>query len=180
MKKLILFSCFFLITLNSCSTNKVLQQYIKVDIELNKTKSFATKLYDKKLLASKTLDIYLGTKIHEMNTRAKSFKQDDYDYLVNRYTDASMVANWNMRESKQLGFMDLVETNLPSTTSPNNKDIYIYQLSDPLFTKDKKQVLFSIAISKTPGLFLDVYVVIMKKEKGKWVLVEKVYDGGVY
>ena len=97
---------------------------------------------------------------------------------MRRYCNDSAVAYWGEKERKRFSFSELVLTKDWMRKMLPQKDSikHLYSLSAPLFIKGKKRALFSVFITSPPVVFVDEYLVIMKKENGKWILLEKVYS----
>jgi hypothetical protein len=177
MKKylyILLSSLFFI----SCSTNNCIKAYIKNEIIENDKKQVISVLTDEKLKVATILTIYIGKKRGKFNTQAKTFNQKNYDYLVNKYKNDTIIEFWNKKECENFKFSKLIKMSeisnyRDSINKLNDKNkVYRYNLSKPIL--NNKQAFFAMFKTSSLGNVIEDCVIIMKKEKGKWVFIEKV------
>ncbi|OYU81950.1 MAG: hypothetical protein CFE23_01195 [Flavobacterium sp. BFFFF1] len=182
MNKKIILILFLAVLFQACSSNKPIEVFLKTEITANKEKGVKSLLFDKKKNNQDVLNIYAGKNLPKLSSKAASFLQKDYNYLMKIYWNDTTSLYWNEKKRKEFSFSELVLTKDWMRKMLPEKDTikYLYNVSAPLFNKNKKLVIFSISISSPPIVPVAEYLVIMKKEKRRWVLVEKVYDGGVY
>lgn len=163
----------------SCSTNNCIESYLK-EKKSNNIGKVASVLTDQKIDVANTLNVYQGRTRGQRDSRAKSFNQEDYDFLRKQYKNDTIIEYWSKKESKDFEFMSLVKrgglSRLRDSISSTNEnlDVYNYNLSKPIFTKNKKLALFSILVTKQPHTTIENSVIIMKKSNGKWIEVENV------
>lgn len=171
----------------SCSTkNSCIESYLKEDMANNKGKNVIPVLAIKKLRTSNTLKTYLGIKRGNRNIQAKSFDQNDYDLLYNENRNDTVTEYWSKKESGKFKFAALIDDDglykfRDSISSlGNSSEVYNYNLSKPIFIKNKKLALFSVLVTKQPNTVLSDCVIIMKKENGKWLFLEKVNSASLH
>lgn len=170
----------------SCSSNRCIEVFMKDEIAKNKEQKITSVLFSRKSSTLKVLEIYRGLKIgNRMSSQAKSFNQEDYDMLYTQYKNDTILEYWNKNESKRLNFERITKINeisknpqfLNDSSAPS--ETYFYSLSKPIFI-NKNHALFSLLVSKGVQSIIKDDVIIMKKEKGKWVFLEKVHNTDLY
>lgn len=211
----------FLISLAlfSCSTNKCLKIYLKEEMKNNKDNSISI-LRDKKSNSLQVIKVYGGIKRGKTIIKAKSFNQEDYDFIYNRVKGDTLASFWDKKKGASYIVKKRAEKRGDSIFSEkeekdfhtiNNKPIfefwtksecknfkinhleesfknekyydsiekisedkiiYRYNISKPLYTKNNKKVLFSI--SKREKGFGENYVIIMEKQNGNWSVLERI------
>ena len=179
MKKiLILF--FFSFFISSCSTeNKCIEVYLKNEREKNRFDIAYYTLFDKKTEVSRTLRAY-SFKADNVY-KVKSFNEEDYIDLSNTYKNDTIIQFWKEKEIRKLDFSAIAKTeNFSSKNNYINKvdtksKIYYSSLSKPLFNKNNKEVMFGLSIFEGAEAknLIESSLIIMKKENGQWILVEK-------
>jgi hypothetical protein len=206
----------------SCSTNNCIKSYVNNELRMNSI----SVLIDRKINTSNTLKIYKGVNRNQYSTQAKLFNQQDYEYLIKKYKNDTLIDHWNKyqsskylvlqrakkqgkpydeneyekltkisndlfeywskNQSKSFNFSFLIKASeitkyVDSTNSLKNKDyLYSYSLSNPIFIKSKKIALFSLIKSNESKNVIEDCVIIMIKEKGKWIFAEKVYSSALH
>lgn len=185
MKK-VLFILSSLIVLVSCSTNRCIESYLKEDMQINKEKKITSVLTDKKLKVSNTLSIYMGRKRGNINTQAKSFDQKDYAFLDSKFKNDTTTEYWSQKQSHNFKFASLVKNGDlskyldSSNMSSNNSEVHNFNISKPIFIKNKKYALFSLFVTKQPNSVVEDCVIIMAKKNGNWILLEKVNNSSLH
>lgn len=96
MKKLIYF--FLIPSMISCSTNNCLATYTVQEISKNKKSNIISIINKRKLDNSRTLKTYFGINRGKYNTRAKSFNQEDFEYMIKNLKSDSI----NYEKNKEL------------------------------------------------------------------------------
>ena len=171
-------SILFLSILLSCASNRPIEAYMEEEIKENNYNNVSSILIDKKRSEMSALDIYIGKNIGgKIFSRAKSFDERDFEDLNNKYQKDTLTKYWKTSDSKFFNFSSMIlEKEVWNYPLQNNDStIYLYHLSKPLYLKRKKHAMFSLLKSKGSRRIVEDCVIIMKKEKGKWVMLEKVY-----
>lgn len=96
MKKLIYF--FLITSMISCSTNNCLATYTAQEISKNKKYNIISIINKRKLDNSRTLKTYFGINRGKYNTRAKSFNEEDFEYMIKNLKSDSI----NYEKNKEL------------------------------------------------------------------------------
>ncbi len=180
MKKI--FICIIPFILLSCSSNKCIKNYLKEELTSNSEKKIISVLTNRKLKTSNTLNIYIGRKKGNWNTQTKFFNQKDYDSLIEKHKNDTLSDYWKKNESEYLNFKSLIKYGEINKYRDSIKiiddkfEVFNYHLSKPIFISNKKLALFSIKITKQPKSIIEDCIIIMKKEKGKWIFLEKAHS----
>ena len=173
MKKYILLLLISLM-LFSCSSNRPLSLFMKDEMNKNKEQKIISILYSRKTNPLDILNVYSGLKIgNRKSSQAKSFTQKEYDELYVKYKNDTIAEYWNKTDAEKFNFDKIIKYN--EVISMNDSfENYLYTISKPLFINEK--ALFSITITKGRNNIIENCVIIMKKEKGNWIFLEKVYN----
>lgn len=82
----------------SCSTNNCLATYTAQEISKNKKYNIISIINKRKLDNSRTLKTYFGINRGKYNTRAKSFNEEDFEYMIKNLKSDSI----NYEKNKEL------------------------------------------------------------------------------
>ncbi|WP_417939143.1 hypothetical protein [Flavobacterium sp. RS13.1] len=105
----------------------------------------------------------------------------------NKDTDSLWLRNslWKQKEFKNFKVKWMTEKVFPKPYIGNDYMDKIpskptFSFSDPMIYK-KKYAVFAASKTTTSRQFINIiYIVIMKKEKGKWIFVKEITDGAYY
>jgi len=176
---------------------------MKEEIHKNNNSKVVSKIDNKKLSKTDILKTYIGVNRGNYNTRAKTFTQEDYEYLKFKYypDTISYTSNKELivleRAKKQGKVYDIQKYEKLKKQSlkdikfwsdkevkgfgfenlqidVENKAAYLYSISEPIFTKHNKKALFFVSIFKNNDNSHENFVIIMRKEKNDWIFLEKV------
>ena len=104
--------------------------------------------------------------LERLKLQNKTYDEKRYNTL--KKESENFMQFWSEKDIKKFGF---------NTDSLNEKEknykIFEYSISDPIFTEDNKKALFSVSISKKDSKSYEDFLIIMKKIKNKWILLEK-------
>lgn len=111
-----------------------------------------------------------------------------YNQLMHDYADDTIEKHWVKNDFQKIDFKIITRKNdsVIKYFRHLNKlgqgdKLFVYSLSKPYFFKNKKYVFFSIDKgSNMTSSPIYNQVVILKKEKGKWIVVEKVETTDLY
>jgi hypothetical protein len=179
MKNIILIFVIGLI-LTSCTSNQCVETYMNAEAQKNKKDNIKSILYyGKENNYSKVLDIYSDNSIVEHNKKICAiYNQKDYEYFLSKYTN-SKKEYWNKKNQTKFSF-DSISYNFNNLRSFTNDGKlikkYYYIISNPIFFKNKKTVMFYCYSFEDTLNPVEELLVIMKKIKGKWIVVEKVHS----
>jgi hypothetical protein len=166
----------------SCSTNQSINDYL--EIENMKSKNSYCVLASEKTLNSQTLQVYLGNRM-QRDSKPKYSNVEDYNYLKQEYKNDTLKEFWNKNELKNFKYQSSTwDEYLNHIEKLNDSKIdsetYYYSISKPLHIKNKKIVIFYLSKRRTYRQPIDDFVVIMKKEKGKYIVLEKIHNTALY
>ncbi len=175
----------------SCSSNQVIENYMLEEIRTNENKEMI--LLQEKTPFKKALYIFKGlNSLERKNTfsygGSKLCDSITYTELTKKYADETILKDWVKNDFQKIDFRMITNKNdsimkyfRHLNKSGQNKEIFVYSISKPYFFKNKKYVFFSM--NKGSNMTTSpIYnqVVILKKEKGKWIVVEKVETTDLY
>lgn len=190
MKKTVLIFIIFFSIL-SCSSNKIIENYMLEEIKTNEDNeiiliqeksSFKNAIYIFKGLNSlkgKKAFSYGGSKMCDSII---------YNELMQDYANETAEKDWKKNDFKKIDFKIMTGKNDSVikyfgnlNKSTRSDELFVYSLSKPYFFKNKKYVFFNINKgSNMASSPIYNQVVILKKDKGKWIVVEKVETTDLY
>ena len=181
MKQLILIFVLS-IALFTCSTKQGLKEYINKETFNNKEAGISTILFNRKPSSITSFSTYSAINYFNNKHFSKTFSQVDYDSLNKLSKKDTIAEYWTEKESKKFGFQEITfggygnHIKLLDLEKKYNGKLIFYNLSNPLYLKSNKTIIFLVTKSKGLLSSLENAVVVMKKENGKWQFVEKVYS----
>lgn len=114
----------------------------------------------------------------KMNKKHRNQNTDEI-WLKNRF--------WRQNDFIDIKIKFIKEENFPKPYVYNEYmnekmvEAIVFSFSEPIFYKNKKYVLFAKAETTTKKQFIiPNSIVVMKKEKGKWILIQEIMDGEYY
>ena len=180
------FSVVILFFLFGCSTLKQekyapLNSFLETVSNNNKTIIIVIKekVDYKKALATFKGNLIFNAKTNEYEKegyQSSLYSLENWNKLSSLYTFDTIRNNWcrNDFKNKKIKFEETINFNKNKYLIKS--DITIYSFSEPMNYKENKYVVFYVLNS---GLELSyppsAYVVIMKKENEKWIVVDKIY-----
>jgi hypothetical protein len=100
------------------------------------------------------------------------YNRFNYSTLKEQYKNDTVKTCWKEKEKNKFGFKKMI---VNSDRNFYKRNEICFSISDPIFTKDKKTMLFFI--KNDMGLRNPTkYVYIYKKEKSKWVYMRSFSD----
>lgn len=165
-----------IILFSSCSITSPMKNYLQEEIAENSGKKLTSVLYDAKADTKTLLRIYSDINIMTSKPVAKSFNQKDFDDLRKKYSKETSTEFWNETDRDHFKFDTLVSVKNTYKGNKYNKQYIYYSLSKPILLNNKQIMLFYVSRSLSPKDGTSTFVVVMKKEKGKWIVVEKIYS----
>jgi hypothetical protein len=183
MKKII---CLLIVlSFLSCSTNQCINDYFEIENKKNK-KSYGV-LQSVKSHNSKTLSVYRGFSMPNSgyNYSPKYSNEIDYEYLKDNNKYDTLREYWKTNELKNFKFTYSTskEYSTYRDKMKQNKiqtENYFYAISKPLHIKKKNIAIFYLHKTGLSRETVDDFVVIMRKEKGKYIVLEKMYNTALY
>lgn len=175
----------FLLLFSACSSNRVVVDYLEKEMRYNQKSSEYILIKEKEkqkkaftvmrgmgILKDDKTSVFSGTKFFTNNEMKQIEKQ------VVRSNDGD---EWKKSNFKNISFIiksnknDSILQHIKEKIS-KKENTYIYSFSEPFFLENKKLAFFLITKSST--LNSDNYIksVIMRKEQGKWIIVDEVYN----
>lgn len=118
----------------------------------------------------------------EKNYRSKFFDQKDYEIMYARYVNDTVTKYWEPKNFSAFNFTfenKLGMWNTKFLDKYERNSTQIFSISDPIFYKNKKFVLFYFSRGSTNdigGLTHESKTIIMQKIKGKWQIADEVSD----
>lgn len=180
---------FIIIGITSCSSIKIscnpINDYIQ---NIIKNKEPIIYVVNKKISNKKTLGIFKGDFMLDTRTntyvregvKSNLYNIEDWDKMSKEYTYDSVPEYWKKRDFK-LSNVVIVDNesfiNGELYKKTKNKYYSVYAFSNPIYYKKKNFVIFTVINSSTTfGAEPSEFVIVMKKENNKWLVVEKVYE----
>src|SRR5690606_9119241 len=157
-----------------------LEEYLKKDFaKSNGSKALIVK---EKLSVQSALNILRGLKIANSNsvisTGSKTISNDEITLLHQKF-DGQVSQNWR-KEDIRFANAVFVTSNEDSIRlykrkiSEDYNRIFVYYMSEPVFTSDNNHLFFRCIKSRNFSSTVEDFVVIFKREKRGWNLVEKI------
>jgi len=186
--KQVLISIFATIILGSCSPAKVtgspINDYMENIITGKEAKII---VIDKKIGNKRTLGIFKGDFM--FSTKSNSYEREgrishvfnkkDWEIMSGRYSYDTIPQNWERRDFKSPNVIIVKNEkfiNGELYKEYNNKEYPVYSFSNPIIYQ-KQYMIFTVSNSNTTfGTTPIEFVVIMKRDNGKWVITDKVYE----
>jgi hypothetical protein len=169
------------LTFMSCSTNKCIEIFMRKEVQENKKNNIISILCYEKRKNNQTLDIYSDNNIIEHEKKiCNTYNKLDYEYLKNKHKNLSKIEYWTKENQTRFSLDSIVDVNKiePYLLSKYGKmiDIRYYVVSEPIYLKNKNTTLFSFYSLAGRSRGVEDALIVMKKEKGKWVVLEKVHS----
>ena len=170
----------------SCSSNKCIKEYIKTETDKNKQEGITSVLNDNKASANYVLEVYGELKYFTKIHNAKTFNQIDYDISTKLIKKESKIEYWTEIEQKNFEFEKVLIGGFSKTSEVRdleksyNEKVLFYVISNPIKLKNSKTTIFLVNKSKGIRKNIEMAVVVMKKENGKWKFIEKVVSHAEY
>lgn len=177
MKKV--FFASILCFLTSCSSNKVIDSFLKKET-MNEKKSIF--IVSNKIARSKTIKAIKGYNQTYTNkpmfNGSKLISDVEKSRLYEIYKNDTLSETWLKNEFKKNNFKFISSEykTLKEFMHNNtiNKSSILYMFSNPIFTKDKKIVFFSFYKNTTNEKENKNCIIVMKKENRYWKIVEEI------
>lgn len=174
MKKLILIQLFFLLA--SCSSSKnCMYEYLSENIKKN---DFNDYILCKENKNDRTLRIYSDIDIITNKNASETYKVEDYKYLENKIKKDTIQKYWDVKDNISSKFDTIISLRdknwIDYKSKKANAKVYYHIISKPVFIKNRKIAIFYYKVFLDKRTRLEEVVIVMKKVKGKWILLEKV------
>lgn len=122
-------------------------------------------------------NVYPNVKVYT----SKLFNEKDWRKLYSKYSTDTINKYWKNEDFPTYKFVEgnrrQLFTNVFYQKYPNVKDVEnVIVLSEPMYYKNKKYIMFLFAIDNYVYSSKPQIVVVMKREGNNWVLVEKIGD----
>lgn len=127
-------------------------------------------------------------KVWENNENVFLYNKEDFVKMKKKYQDTTSINKekwltnnyWKPEnfKNKYITFepFEDVFVKLEHSLYPREKKTMIYSFSEPVYYKKMKYLLFSVTVGSTEFAHFHNSVVVMKKLKGKWVLIFEIGD----
>lgn len=200
MKKI--FLILVAISLYSCSS--IRKDYGPVNDYLDSIafneKSRSITLVEEKINSNLTLSIFKGKSVYSNNKR-DSIKVEGVDFPIYNYEDWLKMNNvyknttnetwllndrWKKTDFKLKNIIFMKYKDFPKADFWNDStrvisaNIDVYALSNPIYYMNGKYAIFSVSKCGTANYTYSIEpknIVIMKKKRRKWVVIQKISDG---
>lgn len=176
----IFFITLIILLTTSCSSNKVIEDYISNDIK--NEDALVPVIYKEKVNTKYTISL-LTNKFMKFKdsisivNRTKSFNSIDINYIQKIYNDDTKTEKWNEDNFKNVE-VEIIDNKFNFLKSKINKtkleNYKFYSFSKLLFNKNKKIAFFYTSKGSSTGTVFSSGIVIMKKFKGKWTIIETI------
>jgi len=198
------FACLFIVILliSSCSSVKEnlspINTYLKSKLDHNVEVS----VIENKINNNYTIDLFKKRYITPINAntiennivlKTLLFEEKYWSKMNKKYrnqnTDKIWLKNrlWRQNDFIDIKIKFIKEENFPKPYVYNEymnekmAEAIVFSFSEPIFYKNKKYVLFAKAETTTKKQFIiPNSIVVMKKEKGKWIVIQEIIDGEYY
>ena len=186
MKRKILILIVFQALLLSCSSiNHNRYESINTFLKTKITNNESIIIIKEKADLRNALRIFYGgdkTAEVQKNYRSSLFDQKSYDIMLETYSNDTIKKYWKPKDFS--GFDFIFENRLGMWNTKfldkyESKPGLVFSISDPVFYKNKKYVLFYFSRASTgdiEGLIHENKTIIMQKVKGQWQIVDEVSD----
>ena len=184
LKKTLILISFFIY---SCASSPYLDNYEPIKIFLN-AQNISIK--EKYILRTKesnrqTLRIFNRGKgkehlvyPNETDYTSTLFKQKHWKKLFNSYSKDTIQKYWKEEDLPGYKFINENRVELFNYNFlikyPRLEEVIV--ISEPIYYQNKKYIMFLYSIDVIANSSKPQIVVVMKKEKGKWIIVEKIGD----
>jgi hypothetical protein len=198
------FACLLIVTLliSSCSSIKEnlspINTYLKSKIENNEV----VIVIENKINNNYTIDLFKERAITPINLNTiensivlkpllyeeKYWSQMNKKYR-NQNTDKIWLKNrlWSQNDFNDIKIKFVKEDVFPKPYVYNEymtvkmDEAIVFSFSEPIFYKNKKYVLFAKAETTSKKQFINPNsIVVMKKENGKWIVIQEIMNGEYY
>lgn len=179
MKKIFIFYIITSLFFTSCSSpNKIIQNYLTEEIKNDTIKDNV--LIEEQINFNEAIRVFQGMKvIPKTNEEFKTIKQ-----IINQYSSETK-KSWKKNDFKKINF-DIINSDsvdvyfnkrLKSFKNKYFADKFnLFSISKPYFYNKNKFVFFYITKLQTLKYYKYKEVVIMEKQFGKWVIIEKIIN----
>jgi hypothetical protein len=181
-----------LLILSSCSTSKdkfnALNDYIKLEIK-DTTKNII--VVKEKVSPNKTIEIFNTSQIIALDSKKSGsldttlYQEKQWKHMKKKYENIHLTKKDNSLEDKywtkeDFTYRKIILEGIKGLPGDylfykylSNLNIYVYYFSEPIYYKDRKHLVFTVYQSDRIGGYgggSSIFLVVMKKEKGKWLL----------
>ena len=168
----------------SCSSNQCIKEYIVSETSNDKKENIVSILNGEKSGMNYVLEVY-----NELNLKtgehAKTFNQIDFDILTKLIKKEPKTEYWTEKDKKSFNFQEIIIDGIKNRTEIRDlekqyNNLILYSLSKPIYLENSKATIFLVSKTKGIGKNIEMAVVVMKKENGKWKFIEKVVSHAEY
>ena len=198
------FTCLFIVILliSSCSSVKEKLSPINTYFKSKLDNNVVVIVIENKINNNYTIDLFKKRSITPINAntiensivlKTLLFEEEYWSKMNKKYrnqnTDEIWLKNrlWSQNDFIDIKIKFIIEENFPKPyvynefMNDNMAKASVFSFSEPIFYKNKKYVLFAKAETTTKKQFIiPNYIVVMKKEKGKWIVIQEIMDGEYY
>jgi hypothetical protein len=181
MKKI--HTVFLLIIVTSCaSPNRIIENYLIEEIKNDTIKENV--LIKDKVSFNETFRVFQGMKI-----KTKTNEESAINIQINKMYIDETKESWKKDDFKKIDFVILKSDSIDlfiNTRMKNFKNKFyvdkfnLFYISKPYFYKHKKKVFFYITKFQTLKYYKYEEVVIMEKQNGRWVIVDKIPNNDLH
>lgn len=189
----------FLFIISSCAIKK--DKLSPIDYYLDfvkKDKNEEIIVVKEKINTNSIIQIFQGNILVDNNTKKAEreggvpiplYNENDWLIMKKKYENQNTEfwLNIDKWDSKNFNSKRIVFENLKNCVGSSVidkyliKEIPVYSFSEPIIYKNKNIVTFATANGTTKSFGLgSIYIIVMKKEKGKWMVINKTEENAFY
>jgi hypothetical protein len=174
----------FLLVFTSCASDRILKDFVKQDLKSNKPAKLV--LIENKITPKRAFFVLRGLGWEQKNgdiiySGTKLLTKTELDYLDKKTRNDSVGKLWKNgyfdADFKLINYDNGDLDKYLATEfygNPKRGLHFFYQVSEPIYTKDRKKVFF--VINKSTGINQTEYnyAILFSKENGDWKIIDRV------
>ncbi|UUF16418.1 MULTISPECIES: hypothetical protein [Flavobacterium] len=134
-----------------------------------------------------------NTNENSVGLKPPLYTEENWSAMNQKYrlknTDEIWLKNtfWNQNDFKNVKIKFIKEDVFPKPflfneyMTEKKNEVIVFSFSEPIFYKNSEYVIFAKSETTTKKQFIQPNsIVVMKKENGKWILFQEIYDGNYY
>ncbi|CAC9976152.1 hypothetical protein [Flavobacterium panici] len=134
-----------------------------------------------------------NTNENSVGLKPPLYTEENWNAMNQKYrlknTDEIWLKNtfWNQNDFKNVKIKFIKEDVFPKPflfneyMTEKKNEVIVFSFSEPIFYKNSEYVIFAKSETTTKKQFIQPNsIVVMKKENGKWILFQEIYDGNYY
>ncbi len=171
--------------LTSCSSNKIINDYLKQESKNSKVKKI---IIAEKINSNEAIDLLFD--VGELKNKKQLLVQNNsnldlsaFFYLKHKYESEHKIKKWNKNDIRSDFYCSENELNKVYRENSNFgvDTLFAYSFSKPIFFKESKRVFFKVYKGQNLGQkFVFAKVIIMEKVNQSWVIVEEKNQSGIF